>query len=129
MTLRKFLIGFVVVLALQAGLFAWNYRDLLYLRQPSSAIVTDGAATFASQAGEALSRKHLTRQHLDTIADTARTLGQPAYEIAALERRLQQDPHDAGIRVRLADVYRRTGQLDRAEALYLEVLQRQEQTR
>ena len=129
MTLRKFLVGFVIALFLQAGLFAWSYRDLLYFRKSPAAIVTDGASTFAAQAEEALSRKQLTRQHLETIADTALRLGQSKYEIAALVRRLQLDPRDEGIRVRLAEAYVRSGQLDRAEALYLQMLQQSEASR
>jgi tetratricopeptide (TPR) repeat protein len=126
MTLRKLLIGFVVVLVLQCGLFAWNYSDLLYFRNPTSTIAQDGVAAFIAQADEALKRPTLTRQHLETIADTARALGQTKYEITAVQRRLLMDPHENAIRLRLADLYRRNGQLDRAEALYQEVLVRGE---
>jgi Flp pilus assembly protein TadD len=129
MTLRRFLVGFVIALFLQAGLFAWSYKDLLYFRKSSAVIATEGASTFAAQAEEALGRKHLTRQHLETIAETALRLGQTKYEVAALVRRLQLDPTDEGIRLRLAEAYVRSGQLDHAEALYRQMLQHPEASR
>lgn len=119
MTIPRFAAGLIVVLMLQAGVFAVAYSDLLYLRRPTDAIASDPRATFEANANEALSRPNLTRRHLDAIADAAKRLGDPKHEVQALQRRLAQDPTDDRVRLRLADALRRNGQLDKAEALYL----------
>jgi predicted Zn-dependent protease len=122
MALQRFLIGLLVALLLQAGVFAWAQADLLYLRRPVDAIVADGVDTFERHASKALSRDRLTRYHLDTIADAAERLGRTEIAIEALTRRMKKDPADHHVTLRLADTLRRAGQLDRAEALYSEVL-------
>jgi Flp pilus assembly protein TadD len=122
MTLRRLLVGFVLALALQGTVFAWQYRDLLYLRQPLSAIDREGRDAFVRNATSALSRDTLTRRHLDTIAEAAVRFGTPAIEIRALIRRSELDPQDAGVKVRLGDALRRAGHFDAAERVYNEVL-------
>lgn len=121
-TIPRFLIALVVAVLAQAGVFAWYNSDLLYLRRPVSAIVTDDANVFRQHAGGALARPNLTRQHLDTIATAAQRFGQSTEERQALERRLAKDPSDMQIKLRLADALRRQGDFNRAEALYQEVL-------
>ena len=122
MTAKRFLIGLVAALVLQAGVFAWYQADLLYLRRPVNEIVNDGLETFTRQATKALSRDRLTRQHLDTMAEAAEQLGATDIEIEALTRRMTKDPLNRHVKMRLADTLRRAGRLDRAEALYSEAL-------
>ena len=122
MTGRKLLIGFVLALGLQGTVFAWQYRDLLYLRQPAAAIEREGRDSFVRNALSALSRNTLTRRHLDTIVDGAAHFNTPAIEIRALIRRSELDPSDARIRMRLGDALRRAGQFDAAERVYNEIL-------
>lgn len=122
MTIRHFFVAFVAALFIQAGVFAWLHRDLIYLRHPASVIVQDDPGTFARQAARALARPRLTVRHLDTIADAARQFGRSAQEIQALDRRLAADPSDSHVKLRLADALRRAGDSAGAERLYLEVL-------
>ena len=121
MTMPRFFSALVVALIVQAGVFALRYDDLLYLRRAPDAIGKDAPSTFAVNAAQALARPDLTRQHLDTIADAARRLGESAFEVRALERRLEMDPMDHQVRLRLADALRRAGRLEEAEAMYLDV--------
>jgi thioredoxin-like negative regulator of GroEL len=122
MTIPKIVAVFGIALAAQTGIFAWRYRDLIFLHQPASAIAKNDPQTFDANVSKAMSRSELTRRHLDTIAAAAVELGRPQVEIEALERRLAKDPRDVDVRLRLADALRRAGQLQRAEALYIAIL-------
>jgi thioredoxin-like negative regulator of GroEL len=122
MTISKFLIGLIAALFIQAGVFAWYNADLLYLRQPASVLAAGDPDAFAQYATEALARPRLTRRHLDTIAEVSAQFGQSLQEVEALQRRLERDPSDTTIKLRLADALRRSGQFDRAEQMYREVL-------
>jgi len=118
----RIVVALIVAIALQAGVFTWRYRDLLYFRQPVAAITTAGPAEFEKNAAAALSRQLITRRHLETIADAAEAFGSSKVEIQALERAVSADPSDAKLKLKLADALRRSGQLPRAEVLYREVL-------
>ncbi len=119
---RRYIPTLMAALVLQAVVFGWYQSDLLYLRRPATAIVSDGPDVFRRHAESALSRERLTRQHLNTMAEAAKTLGQSDLEVESLTRRLAMDPSDVAITVRLAEAVRRSGDLGRAEALYLAVL-------
>jgi thioredoxin-like negative regulator of GroEL len=121
-TIPRIIGAFVFTLVLMTAMFAWRYSDLLYLRQPVEAIETHGREQFVAQATQAMARTGLTRRHLDTIADAAFKFGDPKLEGEALERRLQQDPQDVQLQLRLADVLRRTGNFERAETLFRSAL-------
>ena len=122
MSVRTFITAFVVALLLEAGGFAYYYRDLLYLRRPAATLLTDSAANFAGHATSALERSRLTRQHLETIVMTAQRFNLPGIELRALKRRSELDPLDASLRLRLADALRRSSHFDEAEQIYLDVL-------
>jgi hypothetical protein len=122
MTTSKFLIGLAIAMLLQGSVFAVQYRDLLYFRQPVTVIVRDDPTMFESNARSALSRSKLTRQHLDTIAAAAHRFGKIDIEISALERRLELDPKEAGIRLQLGDSLRRAGRFSDAEQLYSDLI-------
>ena len=122
MTTSKFLIGLAIAMLLQGSVFAVQYRDLLYFRQPATAILKDDPTTFESNARSALTRTKLTRQHLDTIATAAQRFGKPDIEIAALERRLELDPKEASVRLQLGDAFRRAGRFSDAEGLYSDLI-------
>ena len=111
-----------IALSLQAGVFAWRYQDLLYFRQPAAAVIQAGPDAFEVYANEALGRSQITRQHLETIADVALHFKSPAVELRALNRAVKLDPNDIPMKARLADALRRSGQFERAEVLYREVL-------
>lgn len=121
--IKRFMLIFLVGVALQATVFAVYYDDLLYLRQPVATLVQAPRDTFERRATRALTRRRLTAKHLETIAAAAAALHLPHLEVRALERRLEAEPSDAALRLRLADALRRDGQLDRAEHLYLDLLQ------
>ena len=118
MTTSRFLIGLAIAMLLQGSVFAVQYRDLLYFRQPVETILRDDPTAFESNARTALTRRKLTRSHLDTIAGAAQRFGKTEIEIAALERRLELDPKQAGVRLLLADALRRAGRFSDAENLY-----------
>ena len=122
MTIPRFLIALFIAFLIQVGVFAWYQDDLLYFRQPVSAITRDDARRFASHAMGALARPGLTRRHLDTIAETAHAFRQTSLEVDALTRRLAMDPSDVQVTLRLADAQRRAANFARAEALYRGVL-------
>jgi hypothetical protein len=122
MTTAKFLIGLAIAMLLQGSVFAVQYRDLLYFRQPTTAIVRDDPASFESNARAALTRRKLTRQHLDSIANAALKFGKTDIEIAALERRLELDPAAAGVRLQLGDALRRAGRFGDAERLFSDLV-------
>ena len=122
MTIPRFLTALFIAFLIQVGVFAWYQDDLLYFRQPVSAITRDDARQFASHAMGALARPGLTRRHLDTIAEAARSFRQTSLEVDALTRRLAMDPTDVAVTLRLADAQRRAANFARAEALYRGVL-------
>ena len=122
MTTARFLIGLAIAMLLQGSVFAVQYRDLLYFRQPVTAILRDDPTTFESNARTALTRRKLTRQHLDTIAGAAQRFGKTDIEIGALERRLELDPEEPGVRLQLGDALRRAGRFSDAEALYSDLV-------
>jgi thioredoxin-like negative regulator of GroEL len=120
-TVRRLVMALFVAIALQTGVFAWRYRDLIYLRQPVDAVARDADALEAS-VETALQRTRLTAGHLEAIAVAGAHTGRVAWEVEALSRRLTLDPDDVQVRLRLADALRRAGDLARAETLYLDVL-------
>ena len=124
MTIPRFLTALVIALLIQAGVFAWYQDDLLYFRQPASAIAHDDVQRFTGHATGALARTGVTRQHLDTIADAARSFGQTSIEVDALTKRLALDPSDTTVTLRLADALRRAGKFALAESLYQRVIGR-----
>lgn len=121
MTVRRFVTLFLVALACEVGVFAVSYRDLLSLRHGAAASEA-GSAAFGATAGQALSRSHLTREHLETIAAGAARLEMRAVEIDALSRLTREYPADVRLKLRLADALRRAGDYARAEAVYMDVL-------
>jgi hypothetical protein len=122
MTLKRFLLVFVVGVLLQASVFAVYYNDLLFLRQPVALIAMGSRDTFTRHAAHALGRAKLTTQHIETIAGAAQAFHLPDLEIRALERRVKDDPASESARLRLADALRRAGQYARAEAIYVALL-------
>jgi thioredoxin-like negative regulator of GroEL len=121
MTLSRIAIMFGLLLVAQGGVFVWRFADLIYLRQPVEDVAGNREA-FHVHAIDALGRTQLTRQHLDTLADAAARLGDVRIEAAALERRLEKNPDDVRIKLRLADALRRAGEFDRAATLFNDVL-------
>jgi hypothetical protein len=123
MTIRRFVLIFIAGLALQATVFAIRYDDLIYLRRPAGEIASSSPEAFERYATSALDRQELTLTHLDTIAVAARSMRMPDLEVRALERYALGMPGDDGARLRLADALRRAGEYDRAETIYLAVLE------
>jgi len=122
MTVKRFLLVFVVGVLLQASVFAVYYNDLLFLRQPVALIAIGSEDTFTRHAAHALGRTKLTAQHVETIAGAAQAFHLTDLEIRALERRVKDDPINESARLRLADAFRRAGQFARAEQIYLDLL-------
>lgn len=122
MTFRRFLVFLILAIACEVGVFAASYQDLLFLRQPSASLLASSPAMFEAHADRALRRKQLTRQHLDTIAATARALELPDLERRSLERAVKEHPSDIDLQLRLADAMRRGGELARAAQLFQSVL-------
>jgi uncharacterized protein with von Willebrand factor type A (vWA) domain len=122
MTFRRFLAFLILAIVCEVGVFAASYQDLLFLRQPSTSLLASSPVVFEARADQALRRKQLTRQHLDTIATTARAFNLPGLERRSLERAVKEHPSDIDLRLRLADAMRRGGELVRAEHLFQSVL-------
>jgi uncharacterized protein with von Willebrand factor type A (vWA) domain len=122
MTFRRFVLFLTLAIVGEVGVFAASYQDLLFLRQPSAALLASPPGVFEARADHALRRKQLTRQHLDTIATTARAFDLPGLERRSLERAVAEHPTDIDLRLRLADAMRRGGDLVRAEQLFQAVL-------
>jgi hypothetical protein len=121
-TIPRIIGTFVAALLLMTGVFFWRYSDLVYLHQPIPTIEQGGRDTFTAHVDHALARTDLTRRHLDTIADVAARFGDPRLEAQALARRTEQDPANLRIQLRLADAYRRAGDLTHAERFFRDVL-------
>jgi hypothetical protein len=113
----------LVSLCVQGAAFAWMYDDLIYLRLPASSLLRGGPERFERHAARALERPSLTRGHLETIADVARTFHLPHLEVTALERRLALDPADRRVKLRFAEALRRQGDRVRAERSFTELLE------
>lgn len=122
MTIRRFVMVLVALVALQAAAFGVWYRDLLRLRRPVAELASDPAA-FRDTAGRVLTRSSLTRRQLETLVDGATRAKDAAIQEAALRRIVEQDPEDESARVRLAEVLRRQGRLDEAARLYAGILE------
>jgi len=122
MTVKRLSLACAAIVLLQGTVFAVYYNDLLYLRQPVTVIAAGPRDVFIQHATHALGRSKLTARHLETVAEAAKSFQLNAIEVQALERRLKAVPDDEGIRLRLADALRRSGQYDRAEHMYLELL-------
>ena len=86
MTLRRFLLVFAIALVLQATGFAWRYDDLLYLRRPLNAIISDSPEEFSRRAAVTLGRTRLTYRNIERIAEASKAFHLPALEVQALER-------------------------------------------
>jgi hypothetical protein len=122
MTFRHFVLILGLAIAVQAAVFHRYYTDLLYLRRPVTELAQDPVEEFRAQAESALGRQGLTRHHLDTIAETARRMGQADVEVRALEQLTRLHPTDTAVSLRLADAWRRTGRLEEADATYQRIL-------
>lgn len=122
MKLRQFALIFVVLVAIEASVFAYYYDDLLFLRRPIGLIAAGSPDEFRDRAERALARDRLTRSHLETIAHASATFGDVDLEVRALERLAIDHRSDRSVRLRLADALRRAGQYTKAERLYREAL-------
>ena len=123
MLTRFFLVALLGLLC-EGGVFAYSYRDLLGLRQSGPLATPAEQTVFVERAEHALSRRKVTREHLEIIAAKAQTLGNRQLELRALDACAQLDPDDVQLALRRADASRRAGDLRRAEELYGEVLRR-----
>jgi len=122
MTVKRLSLAFVATVVLQGTVFAVYYNDLLYLRQPVALISAGPRDVFIQHATHALGRSKLTLRHLETIAESAKDFHLGDIEVQALERRVKAQPRDEAAHLRLADALRRSGRYDRAEQVYLELL-------
>ena len=120
----RFILVALLALLFEGGVFAYNYRDLLGLRQARSLTTPAEQAEFVQNAEQALARPKVTREHLEIIAAQAQKLGNRSLEIRALDACAVLDPNDAQLALRRADAARRAGDLRRAEQLYGDVLRR-----
>lgn len=122
MSYRRLALVAVLAFAVQGVVFTYYYEDLLFLRQPADQVASAPADVFRRHALAALDRSRLTRRHLETIAAAAQRQHARDIELAALQRLALEHRDDLWIRLRLADVLRRSGRLEEAEAIYLGVL-------
>jgi Flp pilus assembly protein TadD len=121
-SVSRFLLFVAFVGALEAGVFAWRYSDLMYLSRPVAALATDPVGAFAPRAAHALAREELTRATLETLANAARARQDRDLAIAALERLAREYEAEARVHVRLADALREAGRLDEARGTYARAL-------
>ena len=89
--LRRFVMIVLVGLLAEAAVFALAYDDLLALRYTGASVESD----FIQRADRVLSRRKVTRAHLEAIASQAQSLGLAAIEVRALDACASLSPHDA----------------------------------
>lgn len=118
--LRRFVMIVLVGLLAEAAVFALAYDDLLALRYTGASVESD----FIQRADRVLSRRKVTRAHLEAIASQAQSLGLVAIEVRALDACASLSLHDAPLTLRRADALRRAGDYARAAQLYQDVLDR-----
>ncbi len=116
--LRRFIIIVLVGLLAEAAVFALAYDDLLALRHQGPEI----ESVFIQRAGRVLSRKKVTRAHLEAVASQAQALGLASIEVRALDACARLSPNDAALTLRRADAFRRAGDYARAASLYQDLL-------
>jgi Flp pilus assembly protein TadD len=123
MMLRRFLTVLGLAMAAQAGLFAVYYRDLIALRREPTALA-DRPSAFSAVAQAALSRPRLTRRHLETIAEGARSSRHAEIEVQALARLAELAPEDPSVALRYGDALRRAGRYDAAARVFQQLVDR-----
>lgn len=123
MTVRRFLTLFSVVVLLEVAVFQVVYRDLLWLNQPVAALQAEPVDRAGDTVREALSRPHLSRRHLETLAAATVAPALIDEHVQALKRLYELDPRDTHVTVRLAEAYRRAGTFDEARRLFTAALE------
>jgi len=127
--LTRFLSVIVIGMLFEVGAFAYVNRDTLALTTDWP-IWSRVKPTFQERAEHVLTHStKVTRKQVETIAMEARALGLPALEAQALEAYSRQQPHDRALSLRLADAYRRAGDLKNAERVYLNIVHDTTETR
>ncbi len=125
--LIRVLATMALAMVLEAGVFAFWHRDLLWLRSADVSSPSQREA-FVRHAEKALQRPTLTRAQLEAIANRAQRVDAAYIEVRALELSVTAFGAERGLQLRLADALRRAGQLERAEKMYLELLADGEKT-
>jgi hypothetical protein len=124
MTMTRIVLVVLLLLALEVAAFAVYYRDLIFLRTATAGVAASDLNEFRTHATSALTRGKLTRRHLDTIVNNAREHGLLDLELQAAKRTYADFPTDPNAILSLADVLRRSGHLDAADALYQQLAER-----
>ena len=116
--LTRFFTLLLLLVTIETGVFAYTYQDLISLSGDPERISSRDEASLRELAASALARRHLTRHHLETLAEALRRRQLVDDEVRTLERLHRQQTTDEAIELRLADAYRRAGRLDEASAIY-----------
>jgi hypothetical protein len=123
MAFMRFALLILLVVAIELAIFRHVHRDLLYLHQPATQIASGSRERLREYGVRALSRRTLSRRHLETLALAAWQAGDSELRSGALARLARDYPDDQGIQLRWAESLRLAGRLDEARAIYRGVLE------
>ena len=112
----------LAAVAIELGIFCHVNRDLIYLQQPATQLAEGPRERLQEYGLKALSRRTLSRRHLETIARAAWQAGDRALQAQALARLARDYPDDQEVQLRWAESLRLAGHLDEAAAIYYKVV-------
>lgn len=121
MTSKRIALLILLAVAIEPVIFRHVYRDLLYLQRPTTQLAEGSRERLREYGAKALSRRTLSRTHLEALARAAWQAGDAALHVQALARLARDYPDDQEVQLRWAESLRLSGRLDEAAAIYYEV--------
>ena len=122
MSRMRFVPLILAAVAIELVIFRHVYRDLLYLQQPATKLAEGPRERLQEYGSKALSRRTLSRRHLETIVRAAWQTGDRALHAQALARLARDYPNDPEVQLRWAESLRLAGRLDEAAAIYYKIV-------
>lgn len=118
MARRLLLIGLLVLVA-EWGAFRFVYRDLLWL--DAHAAAHPSVDDIRASADSALSRRRLSRRHLEALIRVTDRDGLRDVRAAALAQLAAREPDDTAVLLRFAEALRLAGRYDESARVFTRV--------
>ena len=118
---RRLIVMFVLVTALQVLAFRYLHRDLFWIARAAAADAP--VAGVRESATRVLARQKLARRYAEAIVRATDRDGLRDVHTAALARLAAEHPDDVDVQLRYADALRVEGRLDDAAAIFARVVE------